>query len=366
MNGQAHQQLLTAVAQFPAEPERDRRLAAWFAGVEPPAPIACEARSAEAVKRSERLRRAAGAQPRRRAAPPAPTSRPPRRRFAVAATVLVVLLVPILSPAIGLKVLSLLSSSRESAEVGWPTGAGEGKREVAPARSLQRVPDTAVLAPISQENTPADLEPGLDRQDAMPSVPPIPRAADADAVRASSIEALPLWVQVGTFLSRDPAENLAFRLARVDAGSMRDLKLRIVARTDSSKTVYLSQFGPFESRSDAERFCARLLARATGGDCVIALPDERGEATELAIEPPPEKLLDLRSPPDAKQLQQRLNELGGFRLTVDGMFGPKSRAALKKTKSACGLPADDVWDVETQRALMAARCQRSGEVAGGS
>ena len=54
---------------------------------------------------------------------------------------------------------------------------------------------------------------------------------------------------------------------------------------------------------------------------------------------------------DAKQIQARLGELGYYDMKIDGMFGEKSRSALKKFREDNGLGDKALWDIETQKAL---------------
>lgn len=60
---------------------------------------------------------------------------------------------------------------------------------------------------------------------------------------------------------------------------------------------------------------------------------------------------DLLRVEDAIRVQQRLADLGYFSGIVDGMWGPRSRTALRDFKMANGLPRDDVWDERTETTL---------------
>jgi len=62
---------------------------------------------------------------------------------------------------------------------------------------------------------------------------------------------------------------------------------------------------------------------------------------------------DLLKVEDATRVQQRLSELGYFSGIVDGMWGPRSRTALRDFKKANSLARDDVWDERTETALFA-------------
>jgi peptidoglycan hydrolase-like protein with peptidoglycan-binding domain len=69
---------------------------------------------------------------------------------------------------------------------------------------------------------------------------------------------------------------------------------------------------------------------------------------------PPElepQVLDLASLDAASQVQRRLQERGYFNGLVDGVWGPKSRIALRDFKAANQLGTDDGWDLRVQLAL---------------
>lgn len=63
------------------------------------------------------------------------------------------------------------------------------------------------------------------------------------------------------------------------------------------------------------------------------------------------QVLDLASLDAAAQVQRRLEERGYFRGLVDGVWGPRSRIALRDFKSQNRLARDDSWDLRTQLAL---------------
>ncbi|MGO4389072.1 peptidoglycan-binding protein [Microvirga sp. 2YAF29] len=60
---------------------------------------------------------------------------------------------------------------------------------------------------------------------------------------------------------------------------------------------------------------------------------------------------DLMRVENATRIQQRLADLGYFSGIVDGMWGPRSRTALRDFKLANGLARDDVWDERTETTL---------------
>jgi len=65
-----------------------------------------------------------------------------------------------------------------------------------------------------------------------------------------------------------------------------------------------------------------------------------------------EPLLDLETHDGAKAVQARLKSLGYYRHKVDGVWGPKSVAALSSFRRDAGLGPNIAWDLNTQSALM--------------
>lgn len=61
--------------------------------------------------------------------------------------------------------------------------------------------------------------------------------------------------------------------------------------------------------------------------------------------------LEAANPLGASIIQQRLAELGYYKDTIDGLWGDRSRRALRGFKKDKGLPDNSRWDVPTQMAL---------------
>jgi hypothetical protein len=104
---------------------------------------------------------------------------------------------------------------------------------------------------------------------------------------------------------------------------------------------------------DLQRQASAILAEWRGA--AGATPSFRPPpATPPTAAPPqPPRLLDLRNANDARIVQRRLQELGHYQARIDGGFGALSVAALRAFKrDHPQLPADDEWDLETQRALL--------------
>jgi hypothetical protein len=66
------------------------------------------------------------------------------------------------------------------------------------------------------------------------------------------------------------------------------------------------------------------------------------------------QLLDLREIENAKQVQQRLIDLGFLFSTADGVWGQRSRRALQEFRAANGIGDSDTWDEPTQERLLRA------------
>jgi hypothetical protein len=73
---------------------------------------------------------------------------------------------------------------------------------------------------------------------------------------------------------------------------------------------------------------------------------------------------DLLRAEDATRVQQRLADLGFFLGAPNGIWGQRSRQALREFKSVNGLPADDHWNAITQARLFALDAQRAARRAG--
>ncbi|UVF22283.1 hypothetical protein HPT29_026755 (plasmid) [Microvirga terrae] len=69
---------------------------------------------------------------------------------------------------------------------------------------------------------------------------------------------------------------------------------------------------------------------------------------EPVLEP---QVLDLASLEAAAQVQRRLQERGFFQGLIDGVWGRRSRVALRDFKIRNGLGSDDRWDLRTQLAI---------------
>ena len=71
-------------------------------------------------------------------------------------------------------------------------------------------------------------------------------------------------------------------------------------------------------------------------------------------------------PDDIMQVQSRLIDLGYMIGPPDGLWGNKSRQALRAFKAANGIQADDKWDSEISAKLFSTQAARSPTRAAGS
>jgi hypothetical protein len=76
------------------------------------------------------------------------------------------------------------------------------------------------------------------------------------------------------------------------------------------------------------------------------------------------QLLDLRETENAKQVQQRLIDLGFLFGEADGIWGQHSRRALQEFRAANGLGESDTWDEATQERLLRAPDAKAANTSG--
>ena len=96
-------------------------------------------------------------------------------------------------------------------------------------------------------------------------------------------------------------------------------------------------------RTEAEKKATLWRAKSMG------IPIEDASADSLVAAGV--KLLDPAKPVETKIIQQRLSQLGYYNLSVDGLWGPGSRAALRAFKHDQGMGTSTTWDRATQRRL---------------
>jgi hypothetical protein len=105
-------------------------------------------------------------------------------------------------------------------------------------------------------------------------------------------------------------------------------------------------------------------AQAKASSIRIDIPATIG--TPSRYPPPPDATLNPLNKSDASRVQKRLAQLGYYRGSGDGDWGPASRSSLQDFKVAHGLSNDDGWDSETERILLAGSAVRINETAFGT
>jgi len=109
----------------------------------------------------------------------------------------------------------------------------------------------------------------------------------------------------------------------------------------------------------ARRWIAPKSAR-TGDDAVIdAKPQAVHVERTAAVAPLQGAKLNPSLPGDITAAQNRLIKLGFLAGPADGVWGTKSRMALRAFKIANGLAADDKWDDLVSSRLYSAKAARS-------
>lgn len=93
------------------------------------------------------------------------------------------------------------------------------------------------------------------------------------------------------------------------------------------------------------------LAPVTGN------PPATGTETAVRPAPSPSEALELNA---ASRVQKRLADLGYFTAAVDGVWGPRSRVALRDFKLANGLPPDETLDPRTRTVLFSVNARPVG------
>jgi hypothetical protein len=85
-------------------------------------------------------------------------------------------------------------------------------------------------------------------------------------------------------------------------------------------------------------------------DAIGAQSAKRIKEAEIPV--PREAERNPSNPSDALWIQTKLHDLGYFSGNVIGIWGAASRNALRDFKTMNGLPEDDKWDQETEKALL--------------
>lgn len=96
---------------------------------------------------------------------------------------------------------------------------------------------------------------------------------------------------------------------------------------------------------------------------IKSVPSPAGEdraLSQFTLELAGARPLNLLDRADGARVQQRLAALGYLNGTADGIWGPRSRTALKEFRRINGLGLDDRWEITTQLALLSEQALRAG------
>jgi len=102
-----------------------------------------------------------------------------------------------------------------------------------------------------------------------------------------------------------------------------------------------------------------LFGKSTGAAKPQAVADSSAHADRTAVVAPLQDAKLNPPPSDIKAAQNRLIQLGFLAGPADGVWGTKSRMALRAFKIASGLAADDKWDDLVNGRLSSTRAVRS-------
>ncbi|MDA8647986.1 peptidoglycan-binding protein [Rhodobacteraceae bacterium] len=106
-------------------------------------------------------------------------------------------------------------------------------------------------------------------------------------------------------------------------------------------------------------FAAEVKDVEQGTSRFVVSPNKKVEAssnkTQNAVsekQPQSAQLLQLGVSSDVKKIQSMLRQLGYYKSSIDGLWGPGSQAALQNFKMMKNLPNTLIWDLETQNLIM--------------
>lgn len=236
------------------------------------------------------------------------------------------------------------------------------------------------------------------------TIPQLQKAeADARSLRANpGAEAAQAW----TALKQSEADTKALSAASTDfarfvGAGIVVLALLVIgsqfARQSSTQNAYVPSFPtttstlptrPVESQTTAPSSAPPSTAQKTASVIVPPSPlDAPTRSPTLTLPPLPPPIEIKSAPPaggeeaspqqtdqmlaggrplnlldraDSARVQQRLSALGYLNGTADGIWGPRSRVALKEFRRTNGLGLDDRWDIASQAALLSDTALRAG------
>jgi len=160
-------------------------------------------------------------------------------------------------------------------------------------------------------------------------MPPVPRPENVDPETGQPIQSMADVIANDVAQSVQPATPALEEQPRVDALSNQMLEVPEVPAVEEV---------------------------ATSGEGLMS----RGPKTRAVIGGDNKAQRSIESDPsfNAREVQRKLNQLGGANIAVDGAFGPASRKALGKYQASIGIPASGIMDRATLEAF------RQGKQAG--
>jgi len=126
---------------------------------------------------------------------------------------------------------------------------------------------------------------------------------------------------------------------------------------------------PAGSRARRSMWNMGIAAAILGSLAIIALKSSSQNANSPSApdaQKGTETSTSIVAPDDIIAVQGRLIDLGYMTGTPDGLWGNKSRQALRAFKAANGIQVDDKWDFKTGAKLFSTEAARSPTGAAGS
>jgi hypothetical protein len=118
---------------------------------------------------------------------------------------------------------------------------------------------------------------------------------------------------------------------------------------------------PAASRARRSIWAIGMAAAVLGSLAIVALKSGSQNANSPSTaRRETETSTSLVVPDDTIQVQSRLIDLGYMIGPPDGLWGNKSRQALRAFKTANGIRADDKWDSETSAKLFSMQARKAG------
>lgn len=259
-----------------------------------------------------------------------------------------------------------IRTTTESPKPVGPAG-GDGRTQEASA-AVERspveadVPAAPVSAPASSVTgapswRPRPLEAtALEPAVAQPS--PTSRNGESPALSGGKVDAA---LEIPGKVRLDPARPNDVREIQRRLADLGFFKAEINGLWGPKTRVALKTFKVSENLADDEVWDAaaetHLLARGGRSRSTNTQPATTFPASSAAGPPGSSSSLagggrlDISHAEDVRLIQQKLTELGLFKAEINGLWGPKTRNALRAFKAANGLPDNEVWDAETEARL---------------